>query len=687
MTPTPPPSADPALPPDPRSFRPAPPINTAGSVAQPPSAPGGGDQDTQDQGARYQGSVFPPSTFIPDNSPRGPSLWGKDHWPIVAATMYPGQGPTNDVPSPPEAYSVMGQYGSQLARVGSPAVAGLAQSVSSGAMSFAPILDMLSKGAFTQNYNASSLNALKIKQQRMLIESEEMQRRHAQELMGYGEIIAGTKAGMDPHMAEQKLHDLAIQNNHQWLAAAIEKGGLAGAINFLNYEDTLFRNIWAGTTSLKKATGADDDEDTLSQWGEDRATALGGRGQGGGIFGPASDTGHTAARGPEDVETPAGDDFAGVSKKLRLTPQEQEAVREQVATGAPSAGMAALEKGRDTAGKEFLKNKVAQGVDATEHAIDKIIDDPNMDLKTKISKIIGYSPSQASQLAGLRRYELDPHDQSIANRTRMTDRARRLFGAGFSDANYKAIQEFKSPDKPENRTINRASGMAQAALRVFGTLNETGENESIPERTIQNFIAHHLDPEDARWAKIYDALQAFDMQFQGLQSGTGTPRVGPMMAWLANIKGTASPAQIRGAVMQNIADAFQTVNTQELNWEKLIGRNDQLIPGIDAHSYEVLRAIVRMDTDTGIMPSDAPREVLSVSRKPEEVGKAFKGHDAPLTMKEIREDFVPRITAWMNSPDPAKRAAAIAANRQLGNVIGIERMIPEVDDDNANVRR
>lgn len=645
----------------------------------------------------HQPRALPPALYVPNRPDRGPEDWGGDYYKIQAATMYPGMPSNPDMPSGFEAYPTAAKSAGYLAKWGSDNIRESAQQVSGLAMGFAPLLDMLSKGAFSKNFNASSLNSIKIQQQRLILEGDALQQRHAQELSDYGAIIAkaDSLAKANPDRAAQFIEDgreelrflAETKYRHGPLVAVLDSsGGLDAAKQFLSQEDAYFRDAWASNTALKKAAGVDEDVKTAEEWGEPRPTGA----RGGGIFGMPLDAQVAAQeeRDPRTPDTPTGGDFnARLARNMRLSPQEMRAVQQEVATGKPTPGIEALKGGKETGLDHDIRRKVGLGVDATERHIDDVIDNPNMSTEQKMREIARTSTSVASDLNGLRRYQLDPKEQGIVNRARMTDRARRLFGDQFKDNNFDAVKAFKNPDRPENRVIVRAGNMGQAALNVFGAINETGENESIPRRAIENFIAHHLDPSDAKWTKIFDALMDFDTHFQGLESGTGTPRVGPMMAWLSQINASASPAQIRGAVMQNITAAFQTVNIQEQNWEKLLGRQDELVPGINAHDYTMLRDMVRMNTNTGEMPPDSVREVLAVSRPREQANKSFKDELPPLSMKNIREDYIPRIAAWENSPDPQKRRDAAAARRRIGFVSQIERLIPEVDISNANVRR
>ncbi|HEX8827239.1 MAG TPA: hypothetical protein VF778_03910, partial [Xanthobacteraceae bacterium] len=160
---------------DPRfARRPAPPIDTAGAQQQQRLPPGmtrtvpPPDDVSLPFALRAQQELYMPA---PRN--RGATGWGTDYWPIVAAQKYPGfpGGPT--IPSPLEMYGVIRGAGGQLARWASPGVAAPAGRASIMASNLAPILDALSKGAFSKNFTAARLGALKIQQEQMVMDAQQ----------------------------------------------------------------------------------------------------------------------------------------------------------------------------------------------------------------------------------------------------------------------------------------------------------------------------------------------------------------------------------------------------------------------------------------------------------------------------------------------------------------------------------
>jgi hypothetical protein len=651
---------------------------------------------------RDQPRMLPASVYIPRNADREPNDWGRPDWRDEAAIMNPAIPGGPDMPSGPEAYPTLARNAGMLARQGSDNVSESAGRLGSLAMSFSPVLDMLSRGTWSKNYNAAMLGRLKVQQQQMINEAEAVQQKHSAELLDYADIFArydavnGSSKSTDREKyeakqeAEDDLRFLADSKyGHARLVSMLDSHGIDGAKRMLMEEDAIYRNIAAGTTTLKKVTGADEDAETARTWGKDPPSGSGGGG-GIGVAGaapsdsPARATPEGTPRAPGGP--PSGDFNAALARRSNLSPQQMEAVREEVETGKPSAGTESLREGKQTGFDTDILRQNKQAVDTTNAQIDRIIDDPRMSPDQKMLEIARINKGVAQQIRDLGRYRIDPNEPGVANRTTMSNRARRLFGDRFQPANFKAIQDFKKEDSQGNKVLGRAGGMTEAALRVLSQLRERNESDLIPKDFFDRFVAGTYDPSDTKWAGLYDALLQFDQQFQGLQSGTGTARVGPSMEWIRKINTALSPAQLRTAIYQNVADAYNVLNTHESNWERLLGRRDELIPGITPHNYRAMRDLVRMDPKTGIMPADSTNEVLSVSRSPGQAQKEFRNRPPPLTMKEIREDYLPRIQRMRNSTDPEVKKHLPAALDRVGTSLQIGRVIPEVDGPDADER-
>lgn len=636
---------------------------------------------------QYQRAQMPPALFIPNTSrpPTDPSNWGGDHAPIQAASMYPGMSSGPDMPSGFESYPTIARGAGYAAKWGSDNINQEAGRVSGLAMAFAPLLDMLSKGGFSRGFNASSLNSIKVQQQRLILEGEQLQQRHAQEMTDYGSIIAKADSLVKEHPeraaeiiadAREELRFLAdIKYRHHPLTAVIDSsGGLDAAKNFLNQEHAQFLDYWSGLTSLKKVAGTDDAIKEADEWGEPRPST----GTGGGTFRPLDTPEERAEEGgPQAPGTPSGGDFNDrLARNMKLSPQEMRAIDQEVASGKPGPDIAAV-KSPD------IKRKVGLGVAAKNAEIDRIANDPNMGYDDKMREITKLNQNAANHIRGLIDLSTDPKEPGIPNRSTMAQRAEAISKSSgspgpFSQASFGQMKEYFTPTV--SREIIRASSMGQAVVNVLGALKPFDENESNIQRKLEAYFAKELTGADDKYIRLFDSLADYANHFFAVESGTGVPRVTPLRDWMKEVGAANSPWQIRAAIQQNLSAALQVVNTHQGQWERI--KPNTLMPWISPHDYRVIRAVVRGNSQTGEMPAKSPREVLAVSKDP---GQSRKEANrlSPLTMQQIREDYLPRIAQWQNSPDPALRAKAQAARERIGNVIGIERRIPQVDDPNA----
>ena len=104
------------------------------------------------------------------------------------------------------------------------------------------------------------------------------------------------------------------------------------------------------------------------------------------------------------------------------------------------------------------------------------------------------------------------------------------------------------------------------------------------------------------------------------------------------------------------------------------------MPGLTPHNYKIFRDLVRMNPNTGVMPSGAQPESLAVSRDPSEARRGLKDAEKlePLTMQKIW-DLNDRYKTLAEDPDPDKRAQAREILRRIGPIIGLTGHITGVD--------
>lgn len=638
-----------------------------------------------------QSRALPPALYIPNRPDRGPDAWGGDDYKIQAATMYPGMPSNPDMPSGLESYPTLAKSAGYLSKWGSDNINQQAGLVSNLAMGFAPLLDMLSKGAFSRNFNASSLNSIKVQQARLILESDRLQQRHAQELSDYGAIIAKADAvSKDPKATDQEraraiedardeLRFLAdAKYGHGPLVAVIDSGGgLDRVRQFLSEEDAYFRDAWAGGTALKKAAGVNEDVKTAEEWGEPRPT---GAGAGGGIFGRPFDSGAAPEEGaPRAPDTSAGGDFnAALARNMKLSPQEMRAVQEEVAGGKPTAGIEALKGGKETGLDHDIRRKVGLGVDASNAEIDRIADDSRLTPEQKIGAIGKVNPSVASTISGLADYRLNPREEGVVNRQRLAQLTGKVFKE-YNQANFERANQFTDTRSVLNKELTRTTDLVQNWTTLLTALKRIGENKSIPRQQIEAWLAGH-GTGDPEYDIVYSQIRNIATQINSIQTLTGTPRVTMVHDIVANLQKDASPRSIRAQLLPDIQDSFAIVNSYQDQWEGF-GKKS-LMPAISPSTYKDYRAIVRMNPFTGEVPDDSSLELKAAGADPSKASSRLTPQQKmpPLTLDKIR-NLKGQISRFEHDPDPDKRQQAQEARELIGPVRNIDRRIPGVDED------
>jgi hypothetical protein len=636
--------------------------------------------------------TLPASTFVPYSDSRGPTGWGQTDWRIQAATMHPGPDSGPDNPSAAEAYPIIARFSGQLAKWGSDNVSGLASQVRDSAMSFAPLLDMLSKGGFSANFNASSLNAIKIRQQRMLVDTEEMLNNHNREMMDYARVFAVADASPDDNAvqeeARQELRFLAdVKYGHPYLVSALDnKGGLATARRIIDNEDAWMRNIWASQTSLKKATGTGEDEETAKEWGENPRAAVrgGGRGIFGSPLGREEDQQDGSSQAPQPPQTESTGEFNNrLSREMHLTPKEMEAVDEQVATGRPSEGVEALGKGKQTPLDDLIRRKIGLGVQAKNAEINRIAGDDSLSPEKKIAGIANLNPRAAAEISGVADYRLNPREEGVVNRQRFAQLTGQIF-KNYNQANFANANKFYDTNATENKVIVRTNDLVQNWKTLLKALEPIGENKSIPREQIEAWLAGH-GTGDPEYDQVYSQIRNIATQINAIQTLTGTPRVTLVHDIVANLTKDASPRSVRAQLLPDIQDAYAIVNSYQNQWEGF-GKKT-LMPAMSPDTFRDYRAIVRMNPYTGEVPEDAGPELKSVGLSPDRSSTRLTPDQklTPLTLRAISQ-MKSKIALWEHSPDPALRQKAQDYNRRIGPVSNIDRRIPGVDE-NLNATR
>ena len=571
--------------------------------------------------------------------------------------MYPGPSGGPDVPSAIEAYPTLASNAGRLARSGSDYVSDDAQRLSSSAMGFAPLinalatgtLNALSGGGFGRNFNASQLARLKVQQQELINRAEIVHQRHSDELLDYADIIA--RADADPNnkeIQEEAREDLRYiadtkYGHHRLVAVLDSQGGLDAAKRMLNEEDAIYRNIVGSTTSLKKATGADEDAQILKDWGESPSAAGGGgrgggvfpTGGGGGVFGspPArDDASETSPRAPETPSDPS--DFnAKVRNSLHLTPDEERAADQSIGRAEPSSALANLEKGKQTIGKDFVRDKVTKAMAIKEAEAQRIADDNNIKPEDKAAALRKLNPYIGDTAANIANYTTRPADLPAKIRSYYTDLASKI-NPKYRESGYDEARGFYNKQSANYRILETVATVPQLAANVVSEMQNIPERQSITVAEIKRWwqTGQASHPE---WNNLAHAWREYATAISAMETGATTARVTLVGRILDTTNTAYSTTALRESVILDTRLAASRASNAQLSFQDLGLKG--LVPPFHENSWKGLDTITRMDTKYGAMPTDAPPELKAIGKAAPKDATYDRGQFKAITAADARK--------------------------------------------------
>lgn len=616
---------------------------------------------------QYARPQMPPSLYQSqmNQPPRPPDQYGQDFWARQAATNYPGvpQGP--DMPSGLESYPAMARGNGYVAKWGSDNINQDAGRVSSLAMAFAPVLDLISRGAWSKEFNASSLNQLKLQQERLILEQEQVQVKHAEELTDYSSILARADAlikaaGTDSGKAQRAIEDAReelrfvaeTKYGHRPLVAMLDQtAGLDGVKDFLNREDAAFRESWAGLTSLKKVTNADRDTETNREFGFG-----GGGGTGGitpGIFGPTPTPEDPEGRGPQAPQTSAVSDYdRDLLRKSGGTPEELAMARQMVGGQIPESysERAKIPASQRTPTENRRLSEVNNLENQMNRDITGIANGPEVvNGKSKLDRIRDVSPELATTIDMLRNYDVDPNkEESIKNRPHILALTRSLFPS-YKPGFYPVMEKYRDPNTPQGRALTRADRLASAWIQFNAAVSDLpgGESSKIPTN-VMNMLGSEYWSGAPEYAQLNNAVRNLANEAIGAL-GTGQVPVSFVKQLLAHTPIYGSRAQLRAGAkveMNNVWGVLQSAN-QRFKTESGLARD---APGINDFNMEVFDSVSRSNPFTGKLPTDAPEEVrITETRAKDKPSWLKKGQQDWAPMK--KQDYNDAMNWLKNNPD------------------------------------
>ncbi len=687
---------------------PPPPPGQPPSPPQPttPSVPSASTTQTALMPAPPRPPVAPVG-YIPPKSTRSGSELGKPWWPVEAAKQSPG--PTQEsqfIPSPRDAYRYNGQVAAQQAKYGPPAVAGPAHQVSMLAAGFAPLFDLISRGAFSQGFSQSNalqiqkqMGALKVQQEQFVLQSEMMQQAHQDLLLQYGDVFnAADKGWITSQQAEERLRVIAGNNQDGLTQQAISQYGLKGALAHLQREDAQMRIAMAGTTSLKKMSAGERTEaedmaslgykTDISGQGLDASSAFRFPGLEGdkkadddgteiaqGDTGDGEDEGEG---GPDDAKT-----FADMEKKKH---------RELPEPLTPET----IQAGRDTYNGSFDPNHLShtarglvQGV-ASDFGqyVQKIASGPGTP-ETKLDRIEKLDPVAGSRLRSLLDLSTNPEkDLPAAHgvRENLTALAHAINPNWKSNA-FALKEQYEKLNQPAVKTIQRVGAFLPAVNSLNSTLLDIPEDQKIPTSTLKKVYNNTWDGDPA-YGRIYTAIQNVLNETSAIQSGTGQSHIGNVKMRAQEMLNTMSPAQIRSQLILDAQSNYGMVKNIENQYRETVGDPHAQLPFFPKSIEEDYKSIMRMNPYTGEMPEDASGAVRATSKKGGSHPSWLKNDPTKLDYqgwKPLTEDQVVegrrQIARLLNSANPTDQAKAQYIRRRLGEFASAQPGDPDYGED------
>jgi hypothetical protein len=636
---TPPPSQQPTPPP--------PGVDLSKPIPAPPPEPvrAPGQFPDFDQSTR-----FPPAVYRTPAPNRGPAGWGKPWYPTEAAKKYPGVTSGPDMPTPHESYKAIQAAGSSLAKWGSGPVQQHASIAAALAGQFAPILDAMSRGAFSSQYSGAvranmerQLQNLRIQQQQMMMESEETVRIHQQEMLGYGRIFEMHRTGeLNDEEATEAARILASRHQHPGMDVALSEKGIAGAWDLLNWEDAQMRQMDAANTTLRKATAGQTDAEEASEFGD--TSASGGAGAGGAPGGfrlpsVGADAGATASAVTSDAEGAPAAGLDDQLKKQEYSPAQIDAIH-GILNDTPPDAYKTLHKGG------AQQRKIAQGALQAQAQLDQTLhgDGTPEDKLAAIHDNI--DPGIADTLQGLHDYTIDPHDTG-----QIKDRARYLkmmagLDPSWKEGNYKIVQKYHDADKPEGVKVQRVASLDQHLWSLNNVLERIPETDKVPERVLEKWRAGAWSG-DPKWDELYGAIRNVAIDTLAIETGGNRPPVTLVNDLVRHMLATSSPASIRAQAMVDMRGAYGQINNLRNQFRSEVGNPTAELPFLDRDTNTKYLAWLRQNPYTGEMPKDAPQSMLGISKTPTKLPDWIvkttpdrPGQElAPLTIDQIKRGW------------------------------------------------
>lgn len=615
--------------------------------------------------------------FTP-NSPRPPDQFGKPNWAISGLKHYPGLELSTFLPNEQEAPGVMRGAGKQLAQFGPPSVAGPARAASDLAAIVGPFLDFYSHNAFSQHYRSTMLGEtqqqeaqVRMQQAKMRMQTEQMQVLHDQMMENGAQAIANhsallTRYGdiinkhnnhtISDEAFTEAIHNLNIESGHSSLDATLQNGGPTAVINQLQWEDQRLRDFWSSYTVLdqaqqrrKKETGDQSDD-----WVD-----------GGGSNSPARqslimDEDKPTQQASADQSVPTADGATSTLDKIKkqnnLNDQGMNAAQDIVEQG-DVPGMTKAE-GAKLHPQAYRAATTAAG--QIGHAIGQVASGAGTP-EEKIEAIRNINPNVAQTLDDLANYRQELKDVPNATRGQISSWAHQV-NPKYDPTKAAQLKEFYKAGSKENTAMQAAANLPNVMIQLYSNLRKQENTNYFGTKLDQALKGLSQDPE---YNLIANQLRVVQQAITAIQSGTGVPRVTILEEMMKAVPATASSETIRGAMMQDLAEAWGRIGNIQGQFSNFGVKG--YAPGLSKETVDLYSGFLRSNWRSGEFPSDVPPQLKQLSRDPAKArtGLSKTEREPPATEAEARgaKIFYDRNK---DNPDPAIQAQIQHAMRTMG---------------------
>ena len=257
-----------------------------------------------------------------------------------------------------------------------------------------------------------------------------------------------------------------------------------------------------------------------------------------------------------------------------------------------------------------------------------------------------------------------------AIREKYEDMARKIYppGAdgrgGYAPGQFGPAQRFVNTQSPENMLLVKESAFAQNLANIWELELGRPEDSTIPENVWDQIVAGTLTG-DSPFHELQSQLASASLNYSGIASVTGQPRMTPFKVFMDEIRSHATPRTVRSVLRRMAIDAWSHVGNYQNQWENF--NKDTLVPGMEAQAWTIFDNVIRGNPNTQQIPTDARGQMQGLSKDPKlwYKGLTKEQKERPLTATEARET-AQQLRMLEGDARPEMQEAARKLRRALG---------------------